>query len=341
MGLDDRTHDRQPQPDARSVGPRRVRAGEPLEQPWEQFGIDAGPVVGDGEFGVGRPGAAAVAGDSRRHRDARRRVHPGVAEQVADQLVQPRGVPADPDRRGRQVRDPVVRRGGDRGVVDRIGDELGQVDVFGVQVFAFAQPRQQQQLIDQQRHALCFGFDAGQRVFGRRRQLRGVLAGQFGISLDRRQRGAQLVAGVGDESAHPQVGFGAIGQCAVDVVQQSVERVPDDAHLVVGVGVLGHHPDADALVAIGERHRGDLRGGGGEPAQRAQRVADQPHGDARGHRQGRRDQGGGRDLFSGDDPVGALQGQGDDEAVGSVEVAGHAVGTQVAEGFSPRPPVGP
>ena len=55
-------------------------------------------------------------------------------------------------------------------------------------------------------------------------------------------------------------------QRAVDVVQQSVECVPDDSDFVVRVGVFGPDSDADLVVVAGERHCGDLRGGRGNPA---------------------------------------------------------------------------
>ena len=87
----------------------------------------------------GAVGVAAVAGDPRGHRDAGRRMHPGIAEQIADELMQPGMIPADPHRLVGQVLDPMVRRRRDRGVVHRVDDEVGQVDVFGLQIFAFAQ----------------------------------------------------------------------------------------------------------------------------------------------------------------------------------------------------------
>ncbi len=58
-------------------------------------------------------------------------------------------------------------------------------------------------------------------------------------SLDRRQS-TQLVAGVGDELPHPQIGIDAMRQRTVDVVQQAIQRVPDDSDLVViRVGIPG------------------------------------------------------------------------------------------------------
>ena len=184
-----------------------------------------------------------------------------------------------------------------------------------------------------ERHAPRFRLDAGQRVFGGRRQRRTVLAGQFGIALNRRQRGSQLVAGVGEELPHPQVGIDAMRQRAIHVVQQPVQRVPDDSDFVVRVGVLRPDPDADPVVVAGERHRGDLRGGRGDPAQRAKGVADHPNGERRGDHQCGRDEHAGGDVLAGDDLVGEAQRHPDDQDVGSVDAAVNPVGTQAAQSF--------
>ena len=50
MGLDNRTHDGQTQPDARTVRSGGVRAGEPLKQSGHKIRVDAGPIVGRGQF---------------------------------------------------------------------------------------------------------------------------------------------------------------------------------------------------------------------------------------------------------------------------------------------------
>ena len=63
--------------------------------------------------------------------------------------------------------------------------------------------REHQQVLDKQSHASGFGFDS-------RHQLRRVghraLPIELGEPFDRRQRCAEFVAGVGDESAHLVLG---------------------------------------------------------------------------------------------------------------------------------------
>ena len=76
-------------------------------------------------------------------------MHPGVGQQIADELVQAVGVPAHPDRLVGQVLDPAMSGRGHRRVVHRIEDEVAQVNVFAAQILTLAEAREQQQLIDE------------------------------------------------------------------------------------------------------------------------------------------------------------------------------------------------
>ncbi|CKT31725.1 Uncharacterised protein [Mycobacterium tuberculosis] len=58
-------------------------------------------------------------------------------------------------------------------------------------------------------------------------------------------------------------------QRTIDVVQQAIQRVPDDSDLVIRVGIPRTDSHADLVVVIGKWHGGDLGGGRGDPAQRA------------------------------------------------------------------------
>jgi hypothetical protein len=116
--------------------------------------------------------------------------------------------------------------------------------------------------------------------------------------------------------------------------------VSDDSHFVVRVGVASSHPDADPLVAVGKRHRGDFGGGRGEPAQRAKGVPDHRNGKPRGNRQSRHDKCRGGDVLAGDDLVGAVKRYPDDQDVGSVVAVVNPVQTQAAQSFGPRRGVG-
>src|ERR1700733_5529792 len=69
-----------------------------------------------------------------------------------------------------------------------------------------------------------------------------------------------------------------MSQRAVDVLQQSVQGVSDDSDLVVRIGVVRLHPGGDAMLITGEPSARDLRGGGGNAAQRPQCIADHQRG---------------------------------------------------------------
>ena len=65
---------------------------------------------------------------------------PGVAEQIRDNLLQPQPVAAHPYRMVRQIGDETVIRPSDRRVVHRVGDQLADVDVRGMQFLALTKP---------------------------------------------------------------------------------------------------------------------------------------------------------------------------------------------------------
>jgi hypothetical protein len=68
-----------------------------------------------------------------------------------------------------------------------------------------------------------------------------------------RQRGAQLVTCVGDELTHPPIRRRDIGECALHVVEQSIERVTDEANFGAWIGVTGGHPRRDRVVVAIQR----------------------------------------------------------------------------------------
>ncbi len=185
------------------------------------------------------------------------------------------------------------------------------------------------------------GLDAPERVLAGGRQRRAVLAGQLRVALDDRERGAQLVADVGEEPSGATLGVGEFGQRGVDVLQQQVQCLAHHADLAGRVGVA--HPGGDAVVGVGQRQGGHVGGGGRHPAQRPQRVADHQdraeRGDQQRHRhQPRNDQhlggeqlGGPGQRDPGDQPVpvdgaalqpvvaGGAEGHGAGDVVGEVQ----------------------
>ena len=89
---------------------------------------------------------------------------------------------------------------------------------------------------------------------------------QFGVAADRRQRGAQFVAGVGDELAHPGLAGVPRGQRAGDVVEHPVQRGAELADLGVRAGRvdLDDRRRQPHLAAV-QLQVGHLPGGGGNP----------------------------------------------------------------------------
>ena len=125
------------------------------------------------------------------------------------------------------------------------------------------EPRQQQQVLDEQAHARRLVLDAPQHPGQHRRVLRGALPEQLGEAPDRGERRAQLVAGVPDELPHallrrPGVGLRALlrGVGALEAVDHGVEGRGQAADLGARVG----GRDADAQVAGRDRLGGRLDG---------------------------------------------------------------------------------
>ena len=119
-------------------------------------------------------------------------------------------------------------------VVHGVGGQRQQVDAMPIQRPLRVQPGQQQQILDQQTHPARLALDARHQhldVAG------GALPVQLGEAADRGQRRAQLVAGVGDEAAHPFLGAaGLLGRRlrrrhrALDLREHAVERQRQPAH---------------------------------------------------------------------------------------------------------------
>jgi len=176
-----------------------------------------------------------------------------VAQQVGHELVKPRRVALDHDRLVGQVELPhVVGRGG-VGVAHGVDDHLGEVDGLVIQRPAGVEASEQEQVVDQRGHAHGLRLDPADCVGdpGRHRLL--FAAGQLRIPPDRRERRAQLVAGVSDELADPLLTLLPGVERAVDVVEHLVEGRSDLADLGASVGVLGWDSLDDVDLAFGQR----------------------------------------------------------------------------------------
>ena len=233
---------------------------------------DARPVVGHGQHARRRRRRCERGG----HRGAGRGVHAGVGEQVREHLVQPRVVAVHVDRARRQVQPPVVVGAGGLRVADRVDDERRtgrrRSRSSGRPSSSRASSSRSSTSVVIRAHSDSI---RPQRVRHVGRHLVATAPGQLGVPADRGERGAQLVARVGDELADPRLAGLAGGERAGDVAEHAVERGADLAHLGARVGVGVRHPFRERDLTAVERQLGDPAGGGGDPAERAQRAPDQ------------------------------------------------------------------
>ena len=121
-------------------------------------------------------------------------------------------------------------RGGPH-VVDRVEDEPHDVDLAVGQWTSGIKPGQQQQVLHQSAHPGGLRGDpfqgmhdvCGQRRSGPVGRGTGPL-GQLGMAADHRDRRAEFVAGVGDESAQAVLAVGPGDERRLDLYEHRVER---------------------------------------------------------------------------------------------------------------------
>ena len=162
------------------------------------------------------------------------------------------------------------------------------------------------------------GLDAGHGLQRADGHLVGGAADQLGVPADRGQRGAQLVAGVGDELAHLRLGLVPGAERLLDVPEQLVQGGTHLADLGRGVGVPGGHAVGEHHLAAVEGEPGDPVGGADDAVERSQLAAHEHHAGGRGDQQRER----------GDDDL-------DDDERG--DGAGHGRGRQGGDGGRCRP----
>ena len=240
----------------RAVSPRVNRSNARLARSGEKPGPSSWTV---------NPSAVPVTVTVR----ARGGVLAGVGEQVGHDLVQPRRVAGHAERRVGQGQAPLALAVDDAGVVDRLEQQAGQVDGLALEGASGVEARQQQQVLDQPGHPGRLGLDLAQRGAGRV----GLPAGELGVAGDRRQRGAQLVGGVGDEL--PDLLLAAVPglQGRLDVVEHGVEGRADLPDLGPLVGEVVGDPLAEVDLAGGQRQLRHPVGGAGDLAQRRELAA--------------------------------------------------------------------
>nr|WP_280923410.1 hypothetical protein [Streptomyces lavenduligriseus] len=320
------------EPEARGTGgagPRGVAPGEPLEDVRQQPGGNARTVVLH-VHARPRPVPAHPRGDGRTGRG----VLAGVAQQVDQHLLDPGRVRRDRRRDVGQVEPPGVVRTRRAGVADGVDDQRDQIGVLPLERTAGVEPGEQQQVLHEQGHPPRLRLDPPEGVPGVGPDLLVSAPGEFGVSADGGERGAQLMAGVRHELAHPCLAALPGVQGAVDVVEHPVERGADPADLRVRVALRLGDPFAQVHLAGVQRQFGDPGGGGGDPSQGAggdadEHVAGDGGGDESGGGDADFDQDQGVDVV-----VGVLGGQRHVEGVGTA-LARHVLHAVIAEARDP------
>ena len=188
-----------------------------------------------------------------------------VAEEVVDDLAQALSVAQDDEPARAEVDRPLrlhrLRR------LDRLGEDLVELHRLLRERTAFVEPREEQEVVDEHAHPLRLARDPGHRA----RQVVGPPVGaapeELRIRANGRERRAQLVRRVGDETAEPLLGGLPRGHLRLDLVQHPVQREPEPSDLGALVGAL----DAAREVAGGDCGRGLL-----DRPQRPQPEPDRP-----------------------------------------------------------------
>ena len=182
-------------------------------------------MVADGE-----DRAIAVSHYPHLHRRPRRGVGQGVADQVVHELLEPGRVAEHRDGTGGLQLEPAGAVD-HAGVVDHGGHQRGQVHRHQFDIGTLALAGQDRQVADQHAHAGGLLLDPVERPVPGGPLGQRVLAEQLGVALDRGERRAQLVGGVGQEAAQPFLGSGTLGERRLDLGEHAVERPPEPRDL--------------------------------------------------------------------------------------------------------------
>ena len=160
------------------------------------------------------------------HEHVHQQVVDGAAEQflVADRAQA--AVDADP---------PGPFGVGDPGPLGAPGDHGGHVDGLGGPAGMLAQPGQPEHVVDQPAHPAGLQHDPVHHLVDLVGAAQRALLVELGVGAQRGERGAQLVAGVGEEPAHLLLAGLALVQAGLDPGQHAVQRRAEPAHLAARV----------------------------------------------------------------------------------------------------------
>ena len=189
-----------------------------------------------------------------------------VAEQVVEHLSQAFRISRHRQVRRRFELDRTARLERARRV-DRVARELGQVDRLALERPALVEPREQQQVVDEEPHPPRLALDSRHRPSEIVGPVARAALEQLGVRLHGRERRPQLVRRVAHEAPQTLLGLRPLAERLLDLAEHRVEREPEAPDLGALVRVL----DSPAEVA-----RGDRAGGRLDPPQRQQPHADEP-----------------------------------------------------------------
>ena len=110
-------------------------------------------------------------------------------------------------------------------------DQGGEVDQVVLLAGVLVEPGQPEHVVDQPAHPLGLQRDAAHRLVHLRAAGEGALLVELGVGAQRRQRGAQLVAGVGEEPPGELLAGLALADGGLDAGEHPVEGRAQPAHL--------------------------------------------------------------------------------------------------------------
>ena len=183
----------------------------------------------------------------------RRGMDSGVGQQIVDDLAQAQAI-TEHDRLIGEVIDDRSIRFDDAEVTDRVATDFCQIDSHQFESALLIKPSQQQEFIDQSRHASAFGFDAAHRVGDRWCVVQRALAVKLGVSAEGSEWGAEFVGGIGDELAKSCFAGIADIRGVFDLDEHLVQGATESAEF--GVGIDRGVGDSLGEVTLGNRRRG-------------------------------------------------------------------------------------
>jgi hypothetical protein len=124
----------------------------------------------------------------------------------------------------------------------------GEIDRIPLPLGMLVEASQPEHVVDQPAHPLCLQHDPAHRLIDLRAFGQGALLVELGVGAKRGQRGAQLMAGLGEEALHQLLAGLAFGDGRRDAAEHPVQRRAEPAHLASGVG----GPDPVGEVAGGD-----------------------------------------------------------------------------------------